>query len=343
VRHSVRQEDEKPVNEKEEKRVLNFLHLGSKTGLELILSASDVNKPFFEKLKSAAEQIEAACKGAVRIVEDDALELVGKPGLTLSCRGKKNIHYLARPEGFEAPPFFKTLIELIKSERVGDRGFAADLAEVKDGAELLVFIAPTCPHCPEMVSRAIRLALDCDSVSVSVIDIEEFPELTQRFKIKSVPFTVLDGGMSWTGLVDLREIVEQIVSRGSAKQGMAAFRAEVESGRLEKAVETILAKGGADFFAGVWEKSVTSLRLGLMLAAEDALDSDSASLDPAVPKLISLLFAEDAALRGDTADLLGRIGDPRAMEKLEALLDDPNPDVAEIAQEALDEIRERGR
>ena len=77
----------------------------------------------------------------------------------------------------------------------------------------------------------------------------------------------------------------------------------------------------------------------LMLATEEALAQDSASLDGLVPALGALLHADDDALRGDSADLLGEIGHPAAASALEEALDDPNPDVAEIAAEALEEVR----
>ena len=53
------------------------------------------------------------------------------------------------------------------------------------------------------------------------------------------------------------------------------------------------------------------------------------------------VFDDDPAA-SDTADLLGRNGHRAATDALRALLDDPNPDVAEIASEALEEIEARG-
>ena len=91
----------------------------------------------------------------------------------------------------------------------------------------------------------------------------------------------------------------------------------------------------------VWRMSATSLRLGLMLAAELALEQDPGALDDITPDLLRLLETEDAALRGDTADLLGRIGHPSAEPALRRLLADENPDVAEIAEEALEALAER--
>ena len=53
-----------------------------------------------------------------------------------------------------------------------------------------------------------------------------------------------------------------------------------------------------------------------------------------------MLDAEDAALRGDTADLIGQTGSETARPALEKLLTDPNPDVVEIAEEALDGLQD---
>ena len=76
-------------------------------------------------------------------------------------------------------------------------------------------------------------------------------------------------------------------------------------------------------------------------AVEEALEADCAALDGLVADLLPILRAGDAVLRGDTADLLGKIGHRAATDALSALLEDPNPDVAEIASEALGEIDDR--
>ena len=119
------------------------------------------------------------------------------------------------------------------------------------------------------------------------------------------------------------------------------FKSLVENSRLEEVQKKILRGSGAKHFADTWSKSTTQLRMGLMLVADEILETDADILNSIVSELISLLGSEDASLRGDTADLLGRIGDPSAIEALEALKSDSNPDVAEIAAEALEEIRDR--
>jgi HEAT repeat protein len=52
-----------------------------------------------------------------------------------------------------------------------------------------------------------------------------------------------------------------------------------------------------------------------------------------------MLSHYDARIRGDVADLLGKIGDPAAIPHLEPLISDPDPDVAEAAVDALEELK----
>jgi HEAT repeat protein len=55
-----------------------------------------------------------------------------------------------------------------------------------------------------------------------------------------------------------------------------------------------------------------------------------------VPQLIELLCHQDHRIRGDIADLLGKIGDPNAIPHLQKLTSDPHPEVAEASAEALE-------
>ncbi len=74
------------------------------------------------------------------------------------------------------------------------------------------------------------------------------------------------------------------------------------------------------------------------------LDPDG--LDALVPHLVAGLegdgpLAGDDSRKGDTADLLGRIGHPDVRPALERLAADPNEEVAEAAEAALTDLEGR--
>jgi HEAT repeat protein len=80
--------------------------------------------------------------------------------------------------------------------------------------------------------------------------------------------------------------------------------------------------------------------MGALVALEEALDKNPRILDPIVDDLTSLLFQEEAALRGDTAALLGKIGNPAAIPALRKAVEDQDPDVREAAEEALQSLEQ---
>jgi hypothetical protein len=229
----------------------------------------------------------------------------------------------------------------------GPSGATADLAEqlapLGKTAELIVFMASTCPHCPQAVRAANSIAVASPLVSTSIIDAQYFPELTRRFSVQSVPLTILDRRFFITGVVQPSVLAERIVSRGTDDYESQLFRSLLEQGRLDEATAHLRSGGAGAHFLSAWRASTTSSRMGLLLVSERALAADSGCLDDIVSDLLPLLHTEDVALRGDTADLLGRIGHRDAEAELTRLLDDPNPDVAEVASDALEQLRERGQ
>jgi HEAT repeat protein len=74
---------------------------------------------------------------------------------------------------------------------------------------------------------------------------------------------------------------------------------------------------------------------------EEALARDARIFDTIVGELIPLLSHQDAPLRGDTAELLGKIGHKAAVPALQQLESDTDPDVSEAATEALQAIAAR--
>jgi alkyl hydroperoxide reductase subunit AhpF len=297
--------------------------------IELILHPSSEETPFSRRLSEAADSYMHVAIGSIKIKKGDAAGLPSAPALTPSYRGHANIHYLAIPEGPEAPPFVEALVDLPKGAAGHDPEWIRPLSALKQPVQLWVFIASACPHCPQAVRAANRIALTTPQVTTVIIDAQQFPDLADRFKAKSVPLTVIDGEMSITGVIPPAKLVEKILTRDNAE----IFLSLVETGRFDDALKKI-----HDGFTSAWKKSATQLRMGLMMVAEKALTQDPHSMNSLVPDLLPATKSADAALRGDTADLLGQIGHPSATEALKALLNDENPDVAEIAQDALDEI-----
>ena len=75
------------------------------------------------------------------------------------------------------------------------------------------------------------------------------------------------------------------------------------------------------------------------MIVERALEDKPEAVRALIPSLIGMLSNDDSRIRGDIADLLGKIGDPQVIPNLEPLLADPDPDVSEAAADAIEELR----
>ncbi len=271
-------------------------------------------------LRDLARRLAALTGGRIPVAEERGPTPFGGPCLSIG----ENIHYLAPPEGLELPPF----IDALSRRRGGPKR-----DEEWPTSELLVFVAAGCPRCPQAARSALTLARRHRAVTCIIADAQRTPALAGRYNVRSVPFTLLDRTLSWTGVVTPEAIARRIADRETPAHRREALRSMVESGRLQRAADAALAD--PESFTQLWRESTTALRIGLMMVAQELLERAPNALDAVVAALGDATTSRDAALRGDTADLLGQIGHPAGRPFIEGLLGDPNPDVAEIAGESL--------
>jgi thioredoxin-like negative regulator of GroEL len=328
------------LDERNRQRLRDGLAGGSAT-LELVLHPADGDSPLAAAFVELAREIEVAGGGSVTVRQGEDGGPAAGPSLTLASGARGGIHYLALPEGLEAAPFVDLLLELAREPAPPHEEWARSLARLEQPAEVLVFVSAACPNCAQAVRAAHQVALASPRVTSTIVDAQRFEELAAQFQVKSVPLTLVDGELGMTGAVSAQELAAKILGRGDAEYGMRVLVSLVETGRMSDSVKRVLEANGASELAAAWLRSAMSLRMGLLLLVEDVLEADGRALDGIVGKLLPALDAEDAALRGDTADLLGQIGHASAVPALEALLSDPNPDVVEIVTEALEQIRQK--
>lgn len=220
----------------------------------------------------------------------------------------------------------------------------ATLGMLTKDTELLLFISHGCPACPHQVRSVATLALASPRISVEVVDVGLEPELAGQYEITSVPTTVVDDELIMVGVIPAGELAWRVLEREGPEAEKVVFAALVESRRLSDAAERLSDGRATQAFLELWSHSTLEGRMGLFLVAEEVLEWNPDALDDLVPLLIDGLegegpLSQDPTRKGDTADLLGQIGHPGARAILEALSGDPNEEVAEAAEEALDQLR----
>ncbi len=83
------------------------------------------------------------------------------------------------------------------------------------------------------------------------------------------------------------------------------------------------------------------VRIGTTALIESLNEDDKENVIRAVPHLIRLLKHADPNVRGDSVSLIGLIANEDVTEEISPLLDDDNPNVKMLAEEAIVDIENR--
>ena len=125
----------------------------------------------------------------------------GIPAVALLRGGEDTrIRFLGAPAGYE----FMSLVEALILAGTGDSGLTAEskalIAENVTGpTDILVFVTPSCPHCPRAVTLAHRMAAESSMIRATCVEATEFLDLAQRYRVTGVPKTVVNGTIEMLG------------------------------------------------------------------------------------------------------------------------------------------------
>lgn len=302
------------------------LHLGGEGG-------------FSARLEAFAEEIVRRCGGAVALARGEGAILPeAAAGITVCRGGRCNLHFLMVPEHHELEPFLRALRPA--DEPSLPAGIGERLASMTSPAEIRVLVSVHCPNCPAVVDAAARLAGAAPAATVYVIDAQVYPAAAEEHGIRSVPAVVIDRELVLVGPLSIERLAELILGRGTIGYEIEVCRSRLLRGRTAEAVLSLGRDDCRRAWVDLFQEPELSTRMGVLVMLERALESHPEWVRCMVPLWLSLLEHADARIRGDVADLLGRIGDRRALAHLERLCADPDPDVAEAAAEAVAALRD---
>jgi glutaredoxin-like protein len=129
--------------------------------------------------------------------------------------------FYGMPAGTEFPSFLETISDVSRGEVLLSEGSITALAAITTEVTVRVFVTPTCPYCPAMVRLAHQMTMANPLVRSEGIEVNEFPDLGERYSVQAVPLTVINDRVAIPGMVPEEALVEQVVK---AAQGSAASK-----------------------------------------------------------------------------------------------------------------------
>jgi len=309
--------------------------------IEVILYKTE-DSEFGRQLVSFVYAICGISKGKLKVLEGTPeAASPASPCFRISKGEQGNVTYAVVPLGHQLAPFLQAL--RMAAERYS-LPFESSLKHDQIGspAEIWVLVSSECPRCPKAVEAAVALSYQHPLVSLFIIDALQFPALAQERGIKAVPATVIDQQLALVGNISASRLEELVRIRGTEKYSEELIRSYIETRRIGKGVDMLQHGDGRPAILSLMQEPDLSTRMGALLVLEETLDSYPTAIREMVPSLIGLLSHQDARIRGDVADFLGRAGDPQAIPSLEDLTNDEDADVAEASAEALELLRQQG-
>jgi hypothetical protein len=307
--------------------------------MEMIFSSS--NDAFSQELEKFAEDISSSSNGKIAMVKETTMHQF-LPSLTLSCKGRENIHYSAIPKGPEFEPFMDALKFFSQNDATLPEKTKIKLKKFLYPIEILLLISPECPNCPRLVRLITSMAAINSKLEVYILDATRFSELSEQYCITSVPATIVDKRIVLIGQIEPDKLIGLFLIKNTPEFMPATLMNMVDTKRIQEAIDIVIKhKEYAKALLPTLKSGEFKERLPILFLFEEILEKDADCLDHMVPDLINMVSDADSALIGDTADLLGKIGSRQAIPYLEKLTENIDPDIVEAATSALEEIKTR--
>lgn len=123
------------------------------------------------------------------------------PATVLAGARDYGIRFFGIPSGYEYTSLLEALIDVSKGTTSLAPKTKEALKTVGRDIHIQVFITPTCVYCSRAVRLAHQFALESPFIQADMIESQEFPKLADRFNVRGVPKTVINGEHTIEGAV----------------------------------------------------------------------------------------------------------------------------------------------
>ncbi len=214
-------EESKPLLSSEDKKIIieeYWSRLKEKVELIFVNTRSERCK-YCNLIKQLYEElIELSDKLHLRefYIEDKLEELrnlfkiKGAPVVVLKGVNKGLIKFYGIPSGLEFPSFIETIVRVSRGEVDLPENIIEEVKSIDKYVNIQVFITPSCPYCPKMVSTAYMFAIINSNIDAEAWETIEFPEVSEYYKVSAVPKIVINDIVQWEGLVPPEYLLHNI-------------------------------------------------------------------------------------------------------------------------------------
>ena len=133
------------------------------------------------------------------------------PALVIGGKKIYNMVYFGIPAGYEFSSLLEDIVDASKgTTRLSDRSKEL-LKSVSKPVDIKVFVTPTCPYCPKAVRIAHQFAMENGKIRSSMIDAQEYMELSRQYEVMGVPRIVINDSIALEGAQPEEVFLEHVL------------------------------------------------------------------------------------------------------------------------------------
>ncbi len=170
-------------------------------------------RSFVQEIASLNDKLSVKVYDLVLDKEKAQLYGVDKiPAIVLLDKDGKDygIKFYGLPGGYEINSFLGTLLEVSGHKEALPDDILKRIKAVDKDVHIQVFVSLGCPHCPDAVSVAHRLALENPRIKADMVDSNNFVPMAQKYNVTGVPKIIFNDRYELVGAHPLNTFLDVI-------------------------------------------------------------------------------------------------------------------------------------
>lgn len=170
-------------------------------------------RSFVQEIASLNDKLSVKVYDLVLDKEKAQLYGVDKiPAIVLLDKDGKDygIKFYGLPGGYEINSFLGTLLEVSGHKEALPDDVLKRIKAVDKDVHIQVFVSLGCPHCPDAVSVAHRLALENPRIKADMVDSNNFVPMAQKYNVTGVPKIIFNDRYELVGAHPLNTFLDVI-------------------------------------------------------------------------------------------------------------------------------------
>lgn len=134
------------------------------------------------------------------------------PALIIEGAKDYGIRYYGIPAGYEFASVIEDIMDVSEGVTNLSENSKTKLKTINKPVRIQVFVTPSCPYCPKAVRTAHKIAIENEFVTADMVEATEFPDVSNKYSVQSVPKTVVNDNVEFVGALPEDQFIDSVLS-----------------------------------------------------------------------------------------------------------------------------------